>query len=141
MNMCVGYTFPGTLSSSRPEGHGPTRCDAITAPEGKPRVSLRIHLPGRTVTAERKAQIAIPEAGADNIAVVLQGSPYRRRPYRRGRPPGPSESGKAHDTMNSTVIHHGHGGEESVWNAEGVHTLSSRWAYDLLGDQQNGQVH
>jgi hypothetical protein len=112
-------------------------------PEGKPRITLRIRLPYCTVTAEiaakslRKAQTAIREAGADNIALVLQGSPYRRRPYRRGRPPGPSESSKAHDTMTSTVIHHGHGGEESVWNAEGVHTLSSRWAYDLLGDQQN----
>jgi hypothetical protein len=31
--------------------------------------------------------------------------------------------------MTHTVINHGHGGEESVWNAGGVHTLSSRWVY------------
>jgi hypothetical protein len=42
-------------------------------------VTLRIRLPDRTITAEiaakslRKAQTAIREAGADNIALVLQG--------------------------------------------------------------------
>ena len=52
---------------------------AILPPEGKPRVSLRIRLPDRTMTAEiaakslRKAQTAIREAGADNTARVLQG--------------------------------------------------------------------
>ena len=92
MNMCVGYTFPGTLSASRPEGHDPTRFDAITAPEGKPRVSLRIHLAGRTVTAERKAQTAIHDAGADNIALARQGrliaatsSPRPASAHRRSR--------------------------------------------------------
>ena len=40
---------------------------------------MRIRLPHRTITAEiaakslRKAQTAIREAGADNIALVLQG--------------------------------------------------------------------
>jgi hypothetical protein len=52
---------------------------AVPAPEGKPRVSLRIALPSRTVIADiaakslRKIQTAIREAGADNIAVILQG--------------------------------------------------------------------
>ena len=53
--------------------------NAITAPAGKPRVRLRIRLPDRTVTADiaakslRKAQTAIREAGADSIALLLQG--------------------------------------------------------------------
>jgi hypothetical protein len=53
---------------------------AITAPEGKPRVSLRIRLPDRTFTVEvaakslRRAQAATRERGADNIALVLQGA-------------------------------------------------------------------
>ncbi|HKD26901.1 MAG TPA: hypothetical protein VKC66_13490 [Xanthobacteraceae bacterium] len=52
---------------------------AIPAPEGKPRVTLRIRLPGRTLTADiaakslRKAHTAIRDAGADNIVIVLQG--------------------------------------------------------------------
>jgi hypothetical protein len=53
--------------------------ELLTAPEGKPRITLRIRLPDRTVSADiaakslRKAQTAIREAGADNIALVLQG--------------------------------------------------------------------
>jgi hypothetical protein len=52
---------------------------AIAAPNGKPRVTLRIRLPDRALTAEiatkslRKAQAAIRQTGADNIALVLQG--------------------------------------------------------------------
>lgn len=52
---------------------------AIEAPNGKPRITLRIRLPDRTIAAEiaakslRKAQTAIRETGADNIALVLQG--------------------------------------------------------------------
>jgi len=52
---------------------------AITAGEGKPRVSLHIRLPDRTVTAEiaskslRKAQTAIRTTGADNLVLMLQG--------------------------------------------------------------------
>jgi hypothetical protein len=51
----------------------------VPAPECKPRVTLRINLPGRFVTAElaaqslRTAQRAIREAGADYVALVLQG--------------------------------------------------------------------
>jgi hypothetical protein len=51
----------------------------VPAPEGKPRVTLRIALPSRTVTADiaakslRKTQTVIREAGADNVAVILQG--------------------------------------------------------------------
>ena len=57
----------------------PAELLAITAPNGKPRITLRIRLPDRTITAEiaakslRKAQTAIRETGADNIALVLQG--------------------------------------------------------------------
>ena len=52
---------------------------AVTAPDGKPRITLRIRLPERTLTADiaakslRKAQTAIRDAGADDIALVLQG--------------------------------------------------------------------
>ncbi len=51
----------------------------IAAPDGAPRVVLRVQLPDRTVTADvaaksvRKAQAAIREAGADSVAVILQG--------------------------------------------------------------------
>lgn len=73
---------PGTLTASRLKVT--TTLDAaellaITAPDGKPRITLRIRLPDRTVTAGiaarslRKAQTAIRDAGADNIALVLQG--------------------------------------------------------------------
>ena len=52
---------------------------AVPAPEGKPRITLRIRLPDHTVIADiaakslRKAQAAIRDAGADNIVLVLQG--------------------------------------------------------------------
>ena len=51
---------------------------AVPAPDGKPRVILRIRLPDRKLSADiaakslRKAQAAIREAGADAIALVLQ---------------------------------------------------------------------
>ena len=67
--------LPGTLTTVL----NATELNAITAPEGKLRITLRIRLPDRTVTAEiaakslRKAQTAIREVGADNIALVLQG--------------------------------------------------------------------
>jgi hypothetical protein len=50
----------------------------VTAAICDPRVLLRIHLHDRTIAAEiaakslRKAQAAIREAGADNLALVLQ---------------------------------------------------------------------
>jgi hypothetical protein len=75
-------SLPGTLTASRLKVTtmlNATELLAIAAPEGKPRITLRIRLPGRTVTAEiaskslRKAQTAIREAGADSIAPVLQG--------------------------------------------------------------------
>ena len=53
--------------------------NAIKAPKDKPRITLQIRLPNRTLIAEiaakslHKAQTAIREAGADNIALVLQG--------------------------------------------------------------------
>jgi hypothetical protein len=52
---------------------------AVPAPEGKPRVVLRVQLPDRTVSADiatkslRKAQAAVREQGAENVALVLQG--------------------------------------------------------------------
>ena len=51
----------------------------MTAAICDPRVLLHIHLHDRTIAAEiaakslRKAQTAIREAGADNIALLLQG--------------------------------------------------------------------
>lgn len=53
---------------------------AVPTPEGKPRITLRIQLPDRVVTADiaakslRKAQAAIREHGAENVACILQGS-------------------------------------------------------------------
>jgi hypothetical protein len=51
----------------------------IPAPEGQPRVTLRVKLPDRTISADiatkslRRAQTAIRELGADGVAVNLQG--------------------------------------------------------------------
>jgi hypothetical protein len=51
----------------------------VPAPDGTPRVTLRVQLPDRIITADvaaksvRKAQTAIKESGADNIALILQG--------------------------------------------------------------------
>jgi hypothetical protein len=52
----------------------------ISAPDGTPRVVLRVQLPDRTVTVDvaaksvRKAQAAIRESGADGVALILQGA-------------------------------------------------------------------
>jgi hypothetical protein len=73
---------PGTLTAGRLKVTlvlNATELLGITAPEGKPGVVLRIRLPERTLTADiaakslRKAQTAIRDIGADNIALVLQG--------------------------------------------------------------------
>jgi hypothetical protein len=72
---------PGTLTASRLKVTVVLNAAelAVPAPEGKPRVSLRIALPSRTVIADiaakslRKAQTAIRENGVDNVAVILQG--------------------------------------------------------------------
>jgi hypothetical protein len=53
---------------------------AIPAPDGQPRVSLKVKSGDRVLTADlaaksvRKAQTAIRANGADNVAVVLQGA-------------------------------------------------------------------
>jgi hypothetical protein len=53
---------------------------SIPAPEGQPRVMLQVAVAGRTVAADiaskslRKAQAAIREAGADGVALILQGN-------------------------------------------------------------------
>jgi hypothetical protein len=73
---------PGTLTATRLKVTTTLNGEellAVPAPEGKPRITLRIRLPDRTLTAEiaakslRRAQAAIREDGADNIALVLQG--------------------------------------------------------------------
>ena len=57
----------------------PAELAAVSAPDGKPRVKLRIQLPDRRLVADiaaksiRKAQAAISEHGADEVAVILQG--------------------------------------------------------------------
>jgi hypothetical protein len=51
----------------------------VAVPEGTPRIVLRVALPDRTATADvatksvRRAQATIREAGADNVALLLQG--------------------------------------------------------------------
>ena len=58
----------------------PNELLTVPAPEGTPRVTLTVALPDRTVKADiatkslRRAQTAIREAGADNVAVILQGA-------------------------------------------------------------------
>jgi hypothetical protein len=73
---------PGTLAATRLKVTlklNAAELNAITAPEGKPRVTLRVRLPDRALTAEiaakslRKAQTAIRDIGADNITLVLHG--------------------------------------------------------------------
>jgi len=52
----------------------------IPAPDGTPRIVLRIKLPDRTISADinakslRRAQTAIRESGPENIACILQGT-------------------------------------------------------------------
>jgi hypothetical protein len=76
-------TLPGTLTAARLKVTL-TLCaaelNAIKALNDWPRLTLRIRLPDRTLTAEiaakslRKAQTAIRDVGADNIVLLLQGS-------------------------------------------------------------------
>jgi hypothetical protein len=52
---------------------------AVPAPDGQPRVVLKVKLTDRVLTADlaaksvRKVQAAVRANGADNVAVVLQG--------------------------------------------------------------------
>jgi hypothetical protein len=75
-------SLPGTLTASKLKVTAILNAAellTITAPEGKQRVTLRVRLPDRTITAEvsakslRKAQNAIREAGAAAIVLTLQG--------------------------------------------------------------------
>jgi hypothetical protein len=57
----------------------PSEVAAIPTPEGKPRCIVRVNVAGRAVVADlnaksvRKAIATIRAAGADNVAVILQG--------------------------------------------------------------------
>jgi hypothetical protein len=73
---------PGALTASRLKVT--TTLDAaelaaVRAPNGKPRITLRIRLPDRILTADiaakslRKAQTAIRDAWTDNVVPALQG--------------------------------------------------------------------
>lgn len=52
----------------------------VAAPDGVPRVVLRVQLPDRTVTADvtaksvRRAHGGIRESGVDGVAIILQGA-------------------------------------------------------------------
>jgi hypothetical protein len=74
-------TLPGTLTAARLKVTtilNAAELNAVKSPKDKPRITLRIRSPDHTITAEiaakslRKAQTAICEAGADNIAHVPQ---------------------------------------------------------------------
>jgi hypothetical protein len=58
----------------------PNELLTVPAPEGQARVTLIVAFPDRTVKADigtkslRRAQTAIREAGADNVAIILQGT-------------------------------------------------------------------
>jgi hypothetical protein len=73
---------PGTLTAGRLKVAlvlNAAELNAIKSPKAKPRVTLRIRLADRTLTAEiaakslRKAQVTIREAGTDNIALWRAG--------------------------------------------------------------------
>lgn len=73
---------PGTLTASRLKVTTMLNADellGITAPDNKPRITLRVRLPDRTISADiaakslRKAQATIRETGVDNMVLRLQG--------------------------------------------------------------------
>jgi hypothetical protein len=75
-------TAPGALTATRLKVTcvlNTAELLAVPAPDGVSRVNLHIQLPDRTVTADiatkslRKAQVAVRELGADNVALLLQG--------------------------------------------------------------------
>lgn len=75
-------TAPGTLTATRLKVTtvlNATEVLAVPAPDGTPRVNLRIRLPDRVVTADiatkslRKAQATVRTLGADNVVLLLQG--------------------------------------------------------------------
>jgi hypothetical protein len=84
-----------------------TELPAITAPEGTPRVGLRIRLPDRTVTAEiaakslRRAQTAIRQAG--ERARAARAPRCRRHDCRSRRPQRSAEGG---NTSRQPEINH-----------------------------------
>src|SRR5262249_24692176 len=86
------YIMVGICPKSPPRSPGALTASVRLAPDSKPRVTLRIRLPDRTVSSEiaakslRKAQIAIHEAGAVNLDLVQQGPPRRWRSCSRGSP-------------------------------------------------------
>ena len=91
---------------------------AITAPEGKPRVTLRIRLPDRTITAKIMAK-SLRKAQAPTISrSCCKGALWPARDH-RGRLVCAAEGGK-------TVIRHGRGGEMRARRApKALFSLSS----------------
>jgi hypothetical protein len=74
--------LPGTLTASWLQVTtmlNAAELAAIAVPGGQRRITLRVRLPDRTISAEvaakslRKAQNALREAGADAIVLMLQG--------------------------------------------------------------------
>ena|SRR5690348_8177126 len=57
----------------------PAEVLTLSAPDGQPRCIVRVNVSGRTLTADlnaksvRKAIATIKEAGAENVACILQG--------------------------------------------------------------------
>jgi hypothetical protein len=86
----LGSPSSGTLTAARLKvtTRLNARDQALTAPEGKPRVTLRIRLPDRIVTSEiaakslGKAQTAKPTPAASSPALCSRG---RRGPRRQSR--------------------------------------------------------
>jgi hypothetical protein len=78
----LSLQLPGTLTASRLKVTvvlNAAELSTVSAPQDQQRITLRIRLADRTITAEiaakslRKAQNAIREAGADAIVLMLQG--------------------------------------------------------------------
>jgi hypothetical protein len=101
--------LPGTLTATRLKVTTTLNAAellAVPVPVGKPRVTLRIRLlPDRALTAEiaakslRRALRAIREAGADDIALVLQGHMTAGDTIAQARPVRAAESAKSSAAM------------------------------------------
>jgi len=125
--------LPGTLTASRLKVTtvlNATELLAVPAPEGKPRITLRIRLPDRTITAEiaakslLKAQTAIRETAADSIAPVLQGHLVAGDVIAEAGLSSQPKAAKPPPRSEAPNI--SHGAEASVWKAPEAPPHASR---------------
>jgi hypothetical protein len=127
------FTLPGTLTAARLKVTiklDASELIAVRARDGKERITLRIRLPDRTVTAEitakslHKAQTAIRETGADSIALVLQGHLVRGDVIAEAGLSAQPKAAKPPPRSEAPNI--SHGAEASVWKAPEAPPHASR---------------